>query len=162
MSACISLSTLVVCYTRVKKSSFCHTFVLSGGVIFSKRVLKCTEPGTGHDHTSIDRCCTEHSLLQGVSNWPAEGTGVSPSVSQMVPLAPVRRPKAGSCSSSSGGLAVASQQIRLHFPSIYTLLILSGADSADAQLPQRLEEYQLSPVQHKEIESLHVSRRNIS
>lgn len=74
---------------------------------------------------------------------------------------PLRRPKAGSCSSSLGMLAGASQQIRLHSPWIYTLLLLSEADSADAQLPQCLEEYQLSSAQHKETESLHVSRRNI-
>lgn len=129
---------------------------------FSKRVLKCTEPGIGHDHTSTDLCCIQHGLLQGVSNSPAEQTGVNPNLSQMVPPIPLRRPKAGSCSSSLGVLAVASQQIRLHSPWIYTLLILSEADSADAQLPQCLEESQLSIAQHKETESLHVLRRNIS
>lgn len=118
------------------------------------RVSKCTETGIGHNHTFIDLCCIQHSLQEGVSNSPAEQTGVNPNLSQMVPLTPLRRPKAGSCSSSLGVLAVASQQIRLHSPWIYTLLILSETDSADAQLPQCLEEYQLSPAQHKEIESL--------
>lgn len=165
VKTCVSMYfTKLTCnlvYKGETKLLLLYSCVQLGGH-FSKRVLKCTEPGVEHDHTSTDLCCTQHSLLQGESKLPAEQTGVNPSLSQMVPLVAFRRPKAGSCSSSLGVLAVASQQIRLHSPWIYTLLILSEADSADAQLPQCLEEYQLSPAQHKEIESQHVSRRNIS
>lgn len=65
----------------------------------------------------------------------------------MARLIPLIRPTTCSCSSLLEVLAMASQQIRLHSPWNYTLLILSEADSADAQLPQCLEEYQLSPAQ---------------
>lgn len=83
---------------------------------FSKTVLKSTEPGIGHDHTSTDLCCIQHSLLQGVSNSPAEQTGVNPNLSQMVPLPSSQEAQSRQLLLLTRNLAGASQQIRLHSP----------------------------------------------
>lgn len=115
---------------------------------FSKRVLKCTELGVGHDQKSIDLSAAFNTADYKVRATCLQNqTGVNLNLSQMVHLIPLKRPKPGSCSSSLGVLAMASQQIRLHSPWSYTLLILSEADSADAQLPQCLEEHQLSQLE---------------
>lgn len=93
-------------------------------------------------------CCIQHKVNHKVWGTCLQNqTGANLNLPQMARLIPLIRPTTCSCSSLLEVLAMASQQIRLHSPWNYTLLILSEADSADAQLPQCLEEYQLSPAQ---------------
>lgn len=115
---------------------------------FFKESFKVYRARVGHDQKSTNLSAAFNTVDYNV--WATclqNQTGVNLNLAQMVHLTPLRRPKIGSCSSSLGLLAMASQQIKLHSPWSYTLLILSEADSADAQLPQCLEEYQLSPAQ---------------
>lgn len=126
--------------------------------LFFTESFKHTVLGFGHDQRSADLSAAFNTVNYKVwATCPWNQTGASVSPSQMVHLIPTRRPKAGSCSSSLGVLAMASQQIRLCSPWSYTLLILSEADSADAQLPQCLEEHQLSQTQPEEMHRTCVS-----